>query len=278
MRFITRSGLGHDKWRDLIANNPILYFLIGMTGVLFLFLVLVMLSPLSLDPRDFIMQLFGFLLDIILFGVLFSIYDRWREQRARIRDYSDALKDFALWKGPEAILRKMGLIRRLSELRAPIPSLAQFNLEEADLSRINLAGVDFSRSHLERIDLFKAYLPGARFTAAHLDGAQLSVANLENADLSYAHLKRAYLQYANLKNADLSWAYMAGAILANADLTGARLAQANLEGVDLSGANLAGADLSEAIDLTWKQLELAKRDSTTRLPEYLTRESFKTTA
>ncbi|WP_405359468.1 pentapeptide repeat-containing protein [Kitasatospora sp. NBC_00085] len=76
---------------------------------------------------------------------------------------------------------------------------------------------------------------------------------------------------ARLRGADLRGANLRGALLVAADLSGADLRLADLIGADLRDANLAGADLTEALFLTQAQLNAARGDATTRLPESLTR-------
>ncbi|MFD0275465.1 pentapeptide repeat-containing protein [Kitasatospora sp. NPDC127111] len=76
---------------------------------------------------------------------------------------------------------------------------------------------------------------------------------------------------ARLRGADLRGANLRGALLVAADLAGADLRLADLIGADLRDANVAGADLTEALFLTQAQLNAARGDATTRLPESLTR-------
>jgi uncharacterized protein YjbI with pentapeptide repeats len=59
--------------------------------------------------------------------------------------------------------------------------------------------------------------------------------------------------------------------LSGADLGGADLRKANLHGANLDGADLGGADLGKVGDLTQEQLESARGDEATRLPEGLVR-------
>ncbi len=80
-----------------------------------------------------------------------------------------------------------------------------------------------------------------------------------NPDLSEADLTRAKLSGADLRGAIFSRADFTGAIFSRADLTGARL----------SGADLSGANLKEVINLRQQQLEKAKIDLKTILPDYL---------
>jgi uncharacterized protein YjbI with pentapeptide repeats len=75
-------------------------------------------------------------------------------------------------------------------------------------------------------------------------------------DLSAAFLAHAGLRGANLSGAALVETYLAGAVL---------------EGADLSGAVLHGVDLWEAYGLTQAQLDTARGDASTRLPDGLRR-------
>jgi len=81
------------------------------------------------------------------------------------------------------------------------------------------------------------------------------------ADLAGKDLRRADLRGANLRGTHLT-----GADLRDADLRGA-----DLTGADLRGADLAGADLRGSIFVTQAQLDSARGDRTTRLPDARTR-------
>ncbi|GAA1944127.1 pentapeptide repeat-containing protein [Streptomyces durmitorensis] len=76
---------------------------------------------------------------------------------------------------------------------------------------------------------------------------------------------------ARLKGADLRGVTLRGAYLIAADLRGADLRQADLIGADLRDADLRGADLTGSIFLTQSQVNAAKGDAETKLPQSLTR-------
>lgn len=76
---------------------------------------------------------------------------------------------------------------------------------------------------------------------------------------------------AKLKGADLRGANLRGAYLIAADLRGADLRAADLIGADLRDTDLSGADLTGAIFLAQSQVNSAKGDAATRLPQSLTR-------
>lgn len=81
------------------------------------------------------------------------------------------------------------------------------------------------------------------------------------------------LMGAKLKGADLRAANLRGALLVAADLRGADLRTADLIGADFRDADLRGADLTGALFLTQAQLDAAKGDVATVLPDSLARPS-----
>lgn len=78
---------------------------------------------------------------------------------------------------------------------------------------------------------------------------------------------------ADLSGRDLRGAELRGALLIAADLSDADLSDAELIGADLRDANLAGADLRPAIYLTQVQVNAARGDANTRLPDGVQRPS-----
>jgi len=75
------------------------------------------------------------------------------------------------------------------------------------------------------------------------------------------------LMGAALAGADLRGRTLRGSIALAADLRGADLDRCDLLGVDLRDADFGGADLSGAIYLTQMQVNSARGDAATRLPE-----------
>ncbi|WP_312624424.1 pentapeptide repeat-containing protein [Pseudofrankia sp. BMG5.37] len=112
-------------------------------------------------------------------------------------------------------------------------------------------------------------LPGvsrADLPQRHLNGAGLFRANLAGANLLAV----------NLMNAVMTDANMTGTLMAGVDLTGSYLDGCNLSGADLTGAILQHADISranlrEVVGLTQVQVDSARGDEQTQLPDGLNR-------
>ncbi|OIJ68952.1 pentapeptide repeat-containing protein [Streptomyces mangrovisoli] len=101
----------------------------------------------------------------------------------------------------------------------------------------------------------------------------LRVSELTRADFRGKRRDRrgADLLGARLKGADLRGVSLRGACLVAADLTAADLRGADLTGADLRDADLTDADLTGALFVTQPQLNAARGDARTRLPESVTR-------
>ncbi|MFJ9823151.1 pentapeptide repeat-containing protein [Streptomyces sp. NPDC101160] len=152
------------------------------------------------------------------------------------------------------------LLRYLTEARA----LAATRSLHRDLDRA-LARVteltDGSAAELERLDVGPVraeinplLLKSSALVRAAAGGKPKS---RRGADLIGARLRGAKLRGADLR----------GALLIAADLSGADLSLADLIGADLRDADLSGADLTGALFLTQPQLNSARGDAATRLPE-----------
>lgn len=113
-----------------------------------------------------------------------------------------------------------------------------------------------------RLDLRRTNLRGADLCRARLSRARLAGCDLSHTDLRDIHLESAWLPGADLTNA----------ILTNADLSKANLRQSNLSGTVVTGArlqatDLRGADLRRAKGHHAEQIDEARTDDTTKLPQ-----------
>jgi uncharacterized protein YjbI with pentapeptide repeats len=200
--------------RGRILQNRANFFL---AAALFWFLLMCLLN--SLDGKDFawhdiLVEANGMTFDLVVFGVLLSIYESISEKRSKIERLKEEIDDYRGWDEKEAMYRIVGAIKRLN--------------------RLGISKIDLCDCYLREADLIMKDLVGADLNVADLSNAKLVRANLSNADLSEANLLKADLSSANLK----------GANLRGANLRGANLRGANLSGADLTVSNLNGATLT----------------------------------
>jgi Pentapeptide repeats (8 copies) len=137
---------------------------------------------------------------------------------------------------------------RLGDLLAETARLAGSRPED-------LASVDMGEHHGRANAVLLATSEQVR-TRAGLLGPDLRGADLAGKDL---------------RRTELAGASLRGALLIAANLTGANLSYTDVTGADLRGAGLSGADLTTTLFLSQQQLDSARGDAATTLPDRLTR-------
>jgi hypothetical protein len=119
------------------------------------------------------------------------------------------------------------------------------------------------------LELDDADLSGVDLADTNLSGLNLRFANLRRADLQNAKMGITNLTFAECMHANLEGADLRDADLLFADLDDANLKDANFNGASLSYADLSGANLKSAKNLSQEQLDEARGDSATQLPDDL---------
>lgn len=189
-------------------------------------------GPLNIESKEDIknvaIEFHGMVFDIILFGVILTIYDSIADRRDKIRRYKEEIDDFRGWDEQEAMYRIAGIIKRLNRLKTSSLDLSYVFLKDADLSEVKLRDADFSNANLQFIKL----------QYSDLISSTMKNTNLHKADLSFS-----VMRYIDLSNSDLSDAKLPYSILYKANLEGSNLQNADLDGTDLRGANLSKTDL-----------------------------------
>lgn len=148
-----------------------------------------------------------------------------------------------LWYLTEAVQLAPGLAFESRALLAQTEALTL-------LPAVELLAMDAAAHHLRARDLLLRASSAARAPAGK---------DHRGADLMGARLRGAVLDDASLR----------GAYLIGADLRSASLRRADLIGADLRDADLSGADLGSALFLTQAQVNAARGDRSTALPQRL---------
>ena len=145
------------------------------------------------------------------------------------------------------------------------------NHKGADHKGADHKGADHKGADHKGADHKGASHSGASHSGASHSGASHSGASHKGANRSGANLRGADLMGRDLRNANLTAANLRGAYLIGADLTNADLTDADVIGADFRSADVTKADLEKALFLTQFQVNAARGDAATTLPETLTR-------
>jgi uncharacterized protein YjbI with pentapeptide repeats len=159
------------------------------------------------------------------------------------------------------------ILRQLHELLWYLTEALEYKAFEAELRTAIARVEDVSRTaDLTTVDVVAERAAVNELllqTSQLVRGKQSKKKERRGADLIGARLRGADLRKANLR----------GAYLIGADLRDADLRQADLIGADLRDADVRGADLTGALFVTQAQVNAARGDHATKLPEAVTRPS-----
>lgn len=260
-----------------MSKDKILFFIIAMlAGCLCLFFIWRPNGILDLSNPDDIanvaVEFHGMIFDIILFGIILTLYEYFSDQKQRISRYKEEIDDFRGWDEKEAAYRIRGNIKRLNKEGVNKIDLFYCFLNGTDLKEVNLREANLRKSNLSKADLRGADLREANMRDANIKGANASTIkpfggklygiNFKKLNLIGNHLRTDF-RGTDLNGANLFEANLVDADLRGANLTGANLSCANLIGTNLGDANLYDAnfsetDLSQTIGLTFEQLTVVK--------------------
>ena len=135
----------------------------------------------------------GMMMDIILFGIILTLYERFTDKRKEIQRLHEEIDDYRGWDEPEAMYRIVGCIKRLNKKGVTKIDLKDCYLKKANLRNANLQGADLQGANLQEADFRVAGLRGANLKDVYLCTTNLQGADLRGADLQYANLERADL-------------------------------------------------------------------------------------
>ncbi|MCF8247513.1 MAG: pentapeptide repeat-containing protein [Saprospiraceae bacterium] len=122
--------------------------------------------------KNILVEAHGFIFDLLIFGIIFTIYQEVREKKESIKRYLEELEDFRRWQEPEASFRIAGIVRRLNRIEKYDLDLDGCNLENSDLKNLRFDYSKFYGTNLSGSDLRGAKFNGAYFNSeTNLEGA-----------------------------------------------------------------------------------------------------------
>src|ERR671921_2285944 len=230
--------------RTISRNAPLVSALIALLGVLIAQVVNAHLTRTTQENQQ--------------------LLDQEARQNSELQSYLSALGELPTNPDPAADTaaqaQTLTVLPHLDphQKRTVMQFLYQADLINKDNPRIRLFYADLTSANLKGSD--------SQENKFVLDDVNLRVVNLQDADLAYISMKGSNLSYSHLVNTNLS-----NADLSDADLNHAYLANADLSGATLSDADLNHAELQTARGLTQEQIDEAKGDERTQLPDGLQR-------
>jgi BTB/POZ domain-containing protein KCTD9 len=207
------------KFCDWLIDAPIRFY--SWSFLLVSIILLIIDSYCSFFEKDgnidgVLTEAHGMLLDIIVFGILLAIYDKFKGAKEDIKRYKEEIDDFRPWKSEEASHRIAGIIKRLNklefyEIRLSYCYLNKANLEDVKLKSVMLKtsleatcldSAELTECKLKEINASNSKCRWTKFSNCQLDRVDFTNAVLNEAIFYNCFLNEVSFEFAELKNVD----------------------------------------------------------------------------
>ncbi len=194
--------------RKLIKNKT--NFFIGIASSGFLVIVVLDLFDNNFSFHDILVESHGLVFDLIIFGIILTIYESISHKKEKIERYKEEINDYRFWKSEEAMYRTRGLIKRLVALGESEIDLSNCFLEEDKSLSLyrDMRNWNFSGAHLRESFFMLADLSNTCFYYTDLTETIFLESNLRNSKLNSAQLFNTEFKKCIFDNTELEGAYV----------------------------------------------------------------------
>jgi hypothetical protein len=146
-------------------------------------------------------ELHGLLFDVLLFGIVFVIFEKVRDKREIITRYLEELDDYRGWDSPEAYQRTHGLLRRLiNEQYFRIDMRDIFIKNQKVYKPLNFEYSIFQRASLENSEFISTYFISPSFLDTDFYRTRFDYCNFDSATFSTPLFRGTQFQNCQFKN------------------------------------------------------------------------------
>lgn len=230
--------------------------------------------------QGIMIEAFGFIADIFLFGIAITIYEIFWKKKETVTRYLEELEDYRGWNEKEASYRVFGLIKRLHKL----------NKIDIDLSNCYFEEVSFSKNYFNGFDFKESLLYGTKFKKCNL---QLSVFNniqqkhiqdvydycmviektifnncnlrdskfMNNLNFFDLHFLECDMKNANLSNSGFLWCNFKAIDFHNANFEKTKFKSCVFENIDFNNLKLIDMECNTCKFISCKNVNLIKNNT-----------------
>ncbi len=193
-------------------DDPLIFF----QRLLFIIITILITIDILFYPfvssffQNIIIEAHGIVPDLLIFGILMTVYERWR---GKVEVHLGSIEEYMSQHTPEATAAILNIIKEMNKMEASRFQLSECTLSQQDMRHLDFTGssfhrVNFEESDLTLVELDKCRLRDVNFSKAILrsvtfNGSDLDKINFSGAKLNDANFNNADLRYIDFSNADL---------------------------------------------------------------------------
>lgn len=150
--------------------------------------------------QNIIIEAHGIVPDLLIFGILMTIYERWR---GKVEVHLGSIEKYMSQHTPEATAAILNIIKEMNKMEASRFQLSECTLSQQDMRHFDFTGSSFHRVNFEESDLTLVELDKCRLRDVNFSNAILRSVTFSGSELDKINFSGAKLNDVNFNNADL---------------------------------------------------------------------------
>ena len=152
--------------KSFIADNPKSSLFIGVAGIIVIILGITdyfLMSPETYDVYDILVESHGLFFDLIVFGIILSVYEEWRNRKEQLQRATDELNHLKYSKIKNAGHKAVVVAIKMQKLNAKEIDLSAFKINDYqfhDLKQIS----NWRFGHLNRFSITNSTVSNTSFS------------------------------------------------------------------------------------------------------------------
>jgi len=226
-----------NKIVEWIAETPFRFYFFASILVGLIVISIDFFIPDTERLKGVVVELHGMIFDLVLFGILLSMYEKFRTKRELIRQLHEEVDYYRDWKEEESKHRLRVLIKKLNLQKITKINISNCHLDNVELKEVNFKGSEFEYASFHSSQLDKCVFTETKVKLSIFADALLYNSKFDNATLSECVFSSTFLNNVDFRNSNLEYANFSRAIIGKANFDGANMENINLDEALVSDRN-----------------------------------------
>ena len=191
-----------DRIKALITDHPKSSLFIGVSFLIIIVLGVTdffLMSPETYDVYDILVESHGLFFDLVVFGIILSVYEEWRSRKEQLQRCIDEMNHMRYSKVKNAGQKAVVIALKMQSLKADEIDLTAFKVQEYhihDLKRMN----NWRFGQLRRFSITICHVTNTSFSGIVLNKVTFISCRFENCSFALSKFENVTFLSCTFKN------------------------------------------------------------------------------
>jgi hypothetical protein len=191
-----------DRVKNFISDHPKSSLFIGVAFLIIVvlgFTDFLLMSPETYDVYDILVESHGLFFDLVVFGIILSIYEEWRSRKEQMQRCYDEMNHLKYSKVKNAGQKAIVIAIKMQNLKARDIDLTAFKIDGYhihDMKRMN----NWNFGHLRRFSITISHITNTNFSGIVMNKVTFISCNFENCSFALSKFENVTFLSCTFKN------------------------------------------------------------------------------